>query len=315
VDIPKGIFELYPDPRYQVDSYDITFSLISLQEEGGNRLARHPRLYRDKERLEDTGATSRIWTMTGEFYNGGESGGKYPDDVDKLLEAAGVHKTGTLTVPTVGPVKVRLATYKRLEQSTDRDLAMLTMVWVEDGVDDESATRWQAPQASAVAPGLVADAVNGFDGLGIDMDPFQEITDFCDSLSELAQSPFDYVDTWEARAAKVANAIDRVEASYTTTPLNRVLSDVSTLMTDPLASRPGMLLRKLSGIVSTAATTHRSPTIITRMFDKPLPIFSIAQLVKQDSTALIKLNPGLPLLSIPAGTPVRMYADGTARSY
>ena len=306
-----SIFAQYPAARWTVGSSSWTFPIVSVQEEYSNALARHKRLYRDKERLDDTGSMSRVFTFQSEFYNGAidkKAPGRYPDDINSLLAMFKIHETGTLTVPTRGPIQARAWTYKRLEQSTDRDFAGLVMVFLEDAPDDEQASQWQAPTASSVASIYVNDYVTKLQKLGIDGDPLGDLLQFANDLEGLANAPSNFASAIEARGQAAVQAFTRAEQAFASGPLGDL--SLGAALLDPFASSAIRALRRAGDTLGSAVASHISPMVITKTFDVTASIYDVAIFVDQPAEDLIPLNQGLAsLLAIPPQTPVRVYAD------
>jgi hypothetical protein len=250
-----------------------------------------------------------------EYYNGGVEGFEYPEDINALVASAKIHEIGDLMVPTVGPVKARAWSYERIEQHSERDLGAITITFIEDVPDDEAASQWQAPQAASVAAQYAAEYNAGFEGLGLDGDPLGDIIDFCEDLQALVAAPGQIVDSIESRGSAVLQELDNLERSFTsaveTDPTN-----VAAALVDPFGFGPGRALRRLADTIASGISTQLSPQIITRKFPIALSIFDVALRVDQDAQKLIQLNQALPdLLAIRANTGVRVYADGSERSF
>jgi hypothetical protein len=63
-DDPTAIFEQYPVASFAVRGDPIYFAVESIEEDGGNRIVRRRRPYRDGAKLDDTGSNEKVFTLT-----------------------------------------------------------------------------------------------------------------------------------------------------------------------------------------------------------------------------------------------------------
>lgn len=314
----EEIFKLFPACTWEVRGTKIAIPISSIEEGYSNDIARHKRLFRKGERIDHLGGFSRTWTIASEFYNGAEdpiTQGKYPDDVDALTESFAIKETGILTLPTRGPVTAVAWQYTRLESTDARDMAAVRLTFVEDFPDDDAASGWQAPQASSIASKYAADTQTSLAGAGLDGDPLGEIAAFADDLATLASAPGDFVASVEGQVGQAVKSIARTEEAFTSAASGGV-TELATLLTDPSASRAGVMMRRLADTFGSARTNHTSPNVVAKIYATTVSIFAVAMDLKQDVIILMKLNSAIPnLAAIPAGTPIRVYAPGSVRRY
>lgn len=155
---PQDIFGGYPVASWQVgDSPVIRFPLVgALSEDLTNRIVRQVRPYRRGAKLDSTGFAEREFSLTALFNNtiveaGLESNPRplYPFMLRQLLEAFTLQQTGTLTLPTVGAVRCRALSAKRLEQVDARDQATVDLTFVEDNEEALLTAPFTLPSARA----------------------------------------------------------------------------------------------------------------------------------------------------------------------
>ncbi len=312
----EDIFEQYPPGGWTVDSDDgsgpvtVFFGITAITEQYSARVVRKTRMYKDGERLDNTGSNARSWQVMCEFYNGGSdpvARGNYPDDANELGDVLRVARTGDLVLPTVGSKRAMVESYTRVEMSTDRDFCSYQVTWVEDSEDDERVASFKAPPASSVSAKYVSDYTEfAAKDAAVEGDPFGEIETLANDLSKLASTPERYASSWESRVSQVNNAIDRVERAYgraATQASGRVVS----LLNGPEASRTIRRSRTLRDTFSASTTT--SSVFRYKRYTKPVSIFDVATDLAQDVDRLIALNSNVPdLLVIPTNTPIRYYA-------
>lgn len=312
----EAIFGAYPVAKWEATGKPaVSFPFETLEENGGNRLVPHERLYRDGARIDDTGSRATTYTFAIPVLNspnheeGVDGLAQYPDLALKLIEACEVHETGTLTVPTKGPRRCRAETWRRMEDARKVDMAALVITWMEDNEDDADAAAAQAPSASTVASKYAQDAIDACQEWGADSDLLSSLTDFANDLQDLANAPAQYVADIEAKAGNLAAAADRVEATFASTT-DEAEDELGTLLTDPQASRAGRMLARVKDVAARAPLEPHSHKgkIITRTFGRDVSIFDVATIVGQNPADLIDLNTQLEdLLHIERDTPVRIF--------
>ncbi len=305
----EGIFDRYPVAKWEVKGKPaLTFPFELLEENGGNRLAPHERLYRDGARVDDTGASATTYTFTISVFNspnheeGVDGLAQYPDLAIALIESCLVHETGTLTVPTKGPRRCRAHTWRRMEDATKVDMAGLVITWMEDNEDDAEVAAAQAPSASAVAAKFAQDALDAGQGLGLENDNLSSLTELAADLEHLANAPSQFVADIEAKSGNLVASVDRI---------GDTMAAQGDLFGEPDSSRTHRQLNRLRDVAARApAEPHEHlGRIVNRTFTTAMSIFDVATVVGQDVTDLIPLNSQLPdLLRIERDTPVRVFA-------
>lgn len=147
-----AIFEQYPAAKWQVgDREPIYFPVVGIAEDGGNRLVRHSRPFREGAKLDDTGAKERSWKIGSVFGNDFQEPGVaegrplYPEVLRALLASFRIHECGTLTLPTVGDVRARAETYSRKESPDGDDYAEVELVFVEDNEEALDTVIFEPP--------------------------------------------------------------------------------------------------------------------------------------------------------------------------
>lgn len=217
-------------------------------------LAKHKRLLKSGERVDNTGALSDVFNVTLEYYNGQEhpeAKGLYPDDVEALEEAFEPNEQGELFLPQWGIIPAQFESLERAETSETRDYCAVQCVFVRDFADDDQAARWKAPSASTVAQGAVASYQASAFEEGIDPDPLGELQDFCAELEGLASAPADYANAIDGKITQATAAIKRVEETFAN-EASDARAEVYSTLSDPAASRVGRKAKALSDIIGAA---------------------------------------------------------------
>jgi DNA circularisation protein N-terminus len=314
--VPDTIVGQYPPAKWEVPGASaITFPVMSLRESGGNRLVGHKRIYRDGERLDDTGNAATTYAFEVPFLNspnheeGVDGLNQYPDNVNALIAACKIHETGTLTVPTIGPRRCRAETWERVEQYDKVDMAMVRVTFREDSEDNASSAAAVSPSAQSVAAKYAKDAVDGLEELGATSLDMSELQAFASDLQSLATAPAELVGDIEAKVGNAVAAAENVAETFSS-QAQAANDELATLATDPAASKPLLALAKLKDVVHGAipAKHGQGKVIVTRTYDVELSIFAIATDLEQDPVKLMALNSHLPdLLAVEAGTPVKVF--------
>lgn len=310
----ETIFSVSPTNSWQVDGGErIYFPVEGLRESFRNRIIRHKRYKRDGARLEDTYSEAIVWTITLAAYNSTEFPEEingedfYPTELNKLLDSFLTHETGTLMTMTRGPRRCRAESYERDEKHEQKDTAAVVMTFVEDNEDDAEVSNWSAPTAASIIVKTADDAVRACEDEGVGSDAAASLNELAGAIESYASAPGDFVGDLEAKANLLSSTVDRIEQAHTS--LTEDTSDeLSTLLTDPSASRAGQLLRKLSDTAQRASPEKLGvPLIVPKTWPRDLSLYSIAPLVPMDVQALIDLNPGLNPFLVPAGTTIKVH--------
>ncbi|AUX31922.1 MULTISPECIES: DNA circularization N-terminal domain-containing protein [Sorangium] len=308
----NGIFSQYPPATWEVAGTSVTFQVETLQEAGGNRIIQRERPYRDGAKLDDTGSRAKGWTLSAIFYLGGSEPGidpdQYPDALNRLLASFDEHETGTLTLPTRGPVRCRAESYTRVETSAERDLARVTLTFVQDNEDNTTAASFTAPSARSVVRQQVEEAVFSAQQQGVWSGDLSSLTEFAAELEALINSPFEAVDQIEAKAKAIDSACARVEDAFTgassrvPTPINQLLG-----LPHAVATLKGLRALRDTSRRGAAEALSSLPRIVTRTFSTTQSLVGLSGELGQPFEELLKINSGINPLLIPPGTPVRVY--------
>ena len=314
--MPEEVFPKYPTAAWTVGGKTIKFPTERIEETGGNRIAKHKRLYRRGARCDDTGAEPKGWRITIPVFNsvqheaGIDGANQYPDLAVAITDSFDVHEVGTLTTPTRGERRCRAEHYTRSETSEERDFAALVCEWTEDNEDDESVAAYSGPTACSALTAIMTEVYTGCEMLGANDPALGDLRDLAADLQGMAEAPWQFVDDMDAKVTAFEDTCQAVEDAFTGAA-ERGASEGQQMLTDPSASFAGRRLRALQDISAglrpggTAAGAIRTTT---RTYQRTLSIFDVAIDVGQSPEDLLNLNRGLPdVLAIQAKTPVTVY--------
>jgi prophage DNA circulation protein len=305
-----GIFEDYAVASWTVRGDTVYFAVIDIDEQGGNRIVRRPRPYRDGSKLDDTGSKEKEWDVVAIFNNDVDEDGlptdrpAYPNSVNVMIDSADLHDTGTLGLPNRGAIRARLETYRRSEKAELRDTAMVTFHFVGDNEDNVDAQSFTTPHVGSSARQIVAETVFSSESLGGFTKFLADLEDAADKLQDAMAAPGEAVQDVDQKAARVVRLVDSVERQFTVS--GQLARD---LLTDPDSWATWRQLHVLKD-TSMRAVDQKSALgrVITISFETTRSLFDIAAEIAQDPASLLDLNTQLDnALRIPAGTIVRVF--------
>jgi hypothetical protein len=304
------IFELYGPARLTPAGGE-TFHLLATMASQvyERRLVARKRPYVDGAPLDDTGADPRQYEISVLFADGHGRpeipSPTYPDYHRRFMEAVEVEGTATLYMPGRGERRVRV---KRVtsEQTPARRNAELVILSCWEDREDERATAgsFTQPSAKTAGPVIARQLAVSAGELGLGGDVFAAIDRFVTSLEAAASSPFDSAAEIETRAERLTAACRRVERIGT-----KAQDATDRLAHSPLLPPDAVGACRLLKLLQDATAAQRSAlfgasSTTRRRFPRALSIFEVAAELSQPADELIRLNAGLPLFLIPAGTPV-----------
>jgi hypothetical protein len=305
--------------QYQIASFQkLAFPVISIDESGGNRLARRQRPYRNGAKLDDIGSKEKVWTMEAMFSNritepGLEvNGGRalYPDILNELLAMIDLYhdEAGDLVVPTRGPVRARLDDYKRVENADGRDSALLTLVFVQDNEDNVNAASFNLPSVKANSQKVSDDVEESAQEEGAWDTSFQDLAEYAGQLEGLINAPSEYKADYESRAKLVMASVDRVFTAFTQHGVPG-----RDLLLKPEMEATQRLLTQLKDMVGreTIEARRGRPQLTSVAFSTQRTLMSIAAQYNQPYDDLLEVNSQLENpMAIEPGDVVRIFVNG-----
>lgn len=217
-----GLFEQMPPCTWQVGDETITLPVIRIEMDGGNRIAEHPRPGQEFEKLDDTGTKSETIVLFVDWFNGNDEPGidsetQYPDTCNRMILSYRRHEVGTLRLPTIGAVRCRATTWRRVEGSEERDTAVTQFVFKRDNEDEISAASFTSPSARSVARGVAEDAVFSAQRAGVDLAPDfgTSLVELASAIETLATAPVEQLAALDVQARKIDAACAQLEKLHT----------------------------------------------------------------------------------------------------
>ena len=311
-------FKEYGPATWTVGGTKLGFPVISINEEGKNRLVPQKRPYRDGAKLDDTGSEPRTFSFEAIFDNGllvlpdaelilnDINGGKklYPDVANAMCDSFDVHETGDLFVPTRGKVRARADTYSRNESANIRNDARIRFTFIVDNEDSLDATAFTPPSVSASAISVAkvmeeeAEKSGAWDG------SIADLMEFANNIEGLANAPGDFLADVEAQAGALKAANDKVIKTHTDTT-----KEGRDLLLDPESSTLHKHLATLKEMAGQSIEKSRRgvPGFVTRTYTTRMSIFDVAAVEGKDVSILLQVNAQIEdALDIPAGVGVRV---------
>lgn len=301
------IFAQYPPGSWTILGDKITFIVKSIRESGGARIVRRARPYRAGAKLDSTGPKEKVWVVETLWENSLDEPGVeqipvlYPNRLHSMLETVGLDQTGTLVLPTRGPIRCRLETYERTESDQHRDCARVTFTFVEDNEDKVDANSFQTPSVRATVRRATDETVFSMNSVGV----LAQLEDFATSLEEAIAAPGELVQDVDQKAARMVRAIDGVVRQFS------ISSEFGRdRLTDPDSHAAVRQARILQDRIYAAFHEKNAalPRIITIAKDRVVSLYDVATELAQDPSALLAINNRLEdALWIEAGTLINVF--------
>ena len=314
--------QLIPCSWQGAGDLEVLFAVTEIRETYGRRVVPRTRVYKDGQKLDDTGEDAISWEIDALFFNGmqapetsGAEEDQYPGAIDRFCIALRIVGTGDLTLSTRGARRARVKGYRRTDSSAFRNGATITLTFLEDSEDDITAASFSKPAAKVAASAQALDSYTFATDEGAGASLLQQLNELASGLQELANAPGEFVDSLEAQAKAIGHLCSKVESTFANAAA-RAQGDTVMLLTNPSAA-PGLRsLRKLSDTAMRAASeaaqaAARGPRIVSRTFSRTMSIFDVAVEVGNTADQLMGINGSIPdMLAIAPGTPVRTISTG-----
>lgn len=307
-----GIFEEYPAASWTVLGDTIYFAVEDIDEQGGNRIVRRRRPYRDGAKLDDTGSKEKEWDVNAIFENSIEEEGlpasptQYPRALNNLIDSFDLHRTGTLVLPNRGAVRARAESYKRRETQAERDTARVTFHFVQDNEDNVDALSFTTPSIRSTARQIVEETTFSSESRGGFAQALADLEGAAGRLQDAIAAPGEAVQDVDQKAARVVRLAANVENQFNVTgQLGR------DLLTDPDSWATWRQLHQLQDRTRRAADEKSAlGRVVGMTFTTTRTLLDIASEIGQDPSLLFDLNAQIEnTLDIAAGTLVKVYED------
>lgn len=308
------VFESLPAASWQADGKDpIAFPVLTVRERMTRRVTPRRRAYKTGAKLDGTGRDHLVWELESLFHNGNDEVDTptdlYPDHLEKLLTSLEADETGTLTLPTRGPVRAKLKEWARTDAAEPRDAAKVDFTFWEDNEDTQVQTGFNKPSAKSSSQPTSQEATEALESAGAYSEDVGSLEELASGLESLANAPDEYLSQLEQQANQVIAAGDRIVRAFSNAA-SSAANEVTKLITDPENSRAGAVVKKLMDLAGSARVRVGARVVVSKTYPRDLSVFDVSVDAGQSSDDLIALNPQLPdLYFIKAGTPVRMYQD------
>lgn len=305
------IFESSPTLCWQPDGGSrIFFAGKSIAESGGNRLVPRERLYRPGALQDSTGAMADSWTTVSHFFNGtlepDVPRNPYPGVLNQLL-AALKDTRGTLTLLTRGPVRARAHTWQRTESDERIDFATLTIQWVADNEDAQTAASFTIPTARSAAVPLALKVQGQLAAVGAWSDDIAALAALAALLERALLAGSSFADDAEQAAIALQEATVRTELLFANQVQAAGGNVAAALLLGPLAAPALAGVRALSELAS-KSRAHAAPGVgqpVPKRYQRPVSLAFVARDQGQDLEDIVALNAALPdQRVIAAGTPI-----------
>jgi len=312
--MPDVVFAASPTATWQAKGRRrIAFAIESIDEAGGNRLVPHERSRRNGAKYDDTGSAPRVFSIASPFYTTCEDPGVdtlnyYPRDLNDMIASFTVHEVGDLVLPTIGPIRARLQSYRRVEQTGERDAAGVSFVFVEDNEDGVLTSSFTAPSARSVAGQYGEAAAFTLEQQGIPSTDFgASLATLASEIESLAGQPAEFMADLKTKSAQIRGFNDRVLDAF-----GGGSEGAGVVLLDPVTA---LVHRQLATLTDTTARViaeklSSQPRLRVVRFKQVVGLPQVAAKFSQDLGSLLAANTQLGnAFAIPPGTPINVYAS------
>lgn len=286
------VFEQYTVASWQVGKLDsVSFPVTAIEESGGNRIVPQERPGRDGGKLDDTGGQPRQWNITAvfgtSFEEPGITEGLYPGVIRALIRSFDEHETGTLTLPTVGDVRARAATYKRRESTDADDYATLELTFTQDNEESLAGAMLLPPQVVSTINRLAEQTVFSAQSQGIWNEDLKSLPEIAAEIEGLLLAPGRSVSDLGAVVRSHRRAVQRmIDALESASSTDGVFGDPSA---SELHRQLRIVLDREAGAEDERSSSR--PRAVPFVIDVEITsIFEVAGRLNQDVEALMELN-------------------------
>lgn len=312
--VDQDQFETFDVCQWTVAGRTIGLAVTSIEEGGENRLVKRERPYRDGAKLDDTGSAAKQWnvhcvfnntvTETGlDAINGGLP--LYPDVLNAVLELFDIHETGDLILPTAGKVRVKAATYQRVEGAELRDTCPLVLVFIEDNEDKVDFRSLQQPSANANARRLASTTEFDAQTAAVWSASLAQVNTLLSDLETIINSPGSVEQDVAETAMRIQGHTNRIRQAF-----KSQAKDSRNMLRDPSNSRVERKMVRANDLSARAIQQARKgrPQTVVIVFQQWTSLFRVSAIVGQSFDDLLEVNPEVDPFYIPAMTPVNVFA-------
>lgn len=302
------IFETASSFKWEIDGKTFNLPVNDHAVTGGNRIVQFERRDRDGAKLDDTGCSAKQFVLKCQYHNGSSERDIpleiYPNELNELLLSFETHEVGKLSIPLSGIYSVRAQKFERHETSDRRDMADVTLTFVED--NEETALTeivfveniqtlaqkfTKTTEKVALTPKLVAET----------------IIKAVETVDNLISQPFEEFDKAQAQVDRVRNALKRTvdPNRFNGTPAEEMFKEPSN---SRKTTRDG---NKLSDSMDRTLNKRIEEVrkVRTMVFDQEKSLMDLAPAWGMSVEDLFKLNSHIPnKLIVPPNTPIRRFA-------
>lgn len=302
-----------PALSWQPDGEEkVTFTCASIQESFDPRLVKRERPYRYGAKLDDTGCGPITWSVRTDMFDGliedGVPTNQFTEIEPKLFLLCQTGKTGFLTLPTRGIVRAKVASWKRGDDLSERDVAQVDITWIEDNEEDIDFYSFEEFSARATSQSFAKLTTQDLGAIGISDIDTQSLQNSAFQLEDAAKSPGNNLQEIEARARQLAAKAAKIEQYYTSGPPDA--DQITNLLGVPDSYSAIRRLRNLRDTAQRAVYEQVSsqPKVIVYKPQRNSSAMEIALETKNTFGDVLQLNKNLlDVFFIPKNTPVRVY--------
>lgn len=295
---------------WEVNGASVTFAVTKITEEGGNRLVKRQRPYRNGAKVDNTGNKETVYRVETVWNNSIFEDGiqqnpvLYPLELNAMIDACLAGVTGNLTLPTRGKRRCQAESWSRTEDNEERDTARVSFTFTEDNEDNVDAQAFVQPSVRATARASTDSANFALESTGSFTQLMEDLENASTDLQDAIAAPGEALQDVDQKVARVVRLVDNIERQFIVT--DQAGRD---RLNDPDSWAAVRQLRGLRdrSVVAADEKSSTLPRIIEVTYDRARSLFDIAVELGQDPTALMNINTVENVLLIPARDTVRVF--------
>lgn len=296
--------------EFVVDGTRIGFVVLNVGRRGSNRNPKRVRPFREGWKLDHTGTDGEVLTldcMFGSDVKEPDVDNEWPSALERAIDVFKTGKTGTLNLPWRRGIRCKADTWDTAASSSEnRGHETLRVQFSEDNEDNLDRTAVQVVSVKATIQRSVEAAQFDAESEGMDLFAIEDITQLAADVVGLLNAPGD-------RAAALLHAGNRLRLAVKTVAEAFSSGEPGRdQMNGPEGANARLRLLELAELGARAVGEGRSKQRKTRTitYSRTRDIWSIATEEGQNARELMTINEQIEDFAfIPAGTPVRLFAD------
>lgn len=295
-----------PPFTFEAEGQLIYLPVVGITDNLGGGIAKHKRVGVRGQKLDGMGGNAHAWTLEmcfGENIDEGVPVVLYPDECHRFCVLAEKQATGTLTLARWGRRRCKVSTYTCVEKTGEREFALVNAVFEEDNEEESKETALPSARAAMASTAVALTTELELEGISPG-NLVAEIQELVASIEAYLAYPSDVASEFETTANALVTKCEKLVSTVNETMVRDVANP------RPPGATAVRLAQRLADMAH-RAKTERRPTavrIIPYVVPAQTSLVAVASVRGMSFEDVMKLNPRLDPLLVPAGTPVLVHA-------